>query len=381
MKKTVAILLLTVLLTAATACKKSDTIEVPVETTALSTEAGIPDDTLLISPDYDIDFSEYLTVPELSTIKISSAEFNKAWNSQADAIRSHYATYRAASATDAAALYDNLVISYKGSPLSADITLSESTRALLTVDQYNMVLGTSSLPGAYNSPSAPEKNNHSFDDQLVGAKIGQSGTVTVTYPDNYSIVELRGVVIKFDVTINSLQKATLPALSDAMVNEYTGGDYTTVYALMTQIKGNTAIDAIVKATTIQKYPETALNKVIDQYIDEYIAATYDIELSDAQIEEIRSKQHDNALAAAQERVAERMVLEYLFDKLDITLTQAEYIEKRDADYAQKKFYYLYYYDISSVEALESAMGKDNMVAWWFKHEKLLPSLIDAVVFE
>jgi len=53
-----------------------------------------------------------------------------------------------------------------------------------------------------------------FEDQLVGAKIGEETEVNVTFPEEYHAEELKGKPAVFKVTVKSIQEKELPELND-----------------------------------------------------------------------------------------------------------------------------------------------------------------------
>lgn len=53
-----------------------------------------------------------------------------------------------------------------------------------------------------------------FEDQLIGAKAGESKTVKVKFPDDYGHEALRGVNAEFAVTVHELRKPVPPEIND-----------------------------------------------------------------------------------------------------------------------------------------------------------------------
>lgn len=58
-----------------------------------------------------------------------------------------------------------------------------------------------------------------FEDQLVGAKVGDTVDVNVTFPEEYQAEHLRGQNALFKVTVRELKKKELPELNDAFAAE------------------------------------------------------------------------------------------------------------------------------------------------------------------
>lgn len=391
MKKTIAVILLTLLSLSAVACKsKTEVIEVP----ATTAEFRYGDEVMSYDGYKNLDFTKYLKIPDLSTIKVSLTEVNESWEEAARIIRYEYITFSAASSNDAAQLGDQVNILYKGKSASPLIKLSSETLTALTNHAYDgngeltggtdLTLGSGAFVGAYESETHPSRNNPGFEEQLIGVKAGETRNITVTFPDDYSNEELRGTVINFEVTVNSMRNGTIPELTDAMVKEFTEGDHTTVESLRNYViayhKNRLAYPAVTEAFTVTDHPDEALDSAIARYVSDYIKMNYDRELTEEETRTVYNEQYKKAQKNAKETVGERLILEYLFKQFSITLTDSEYVEMRDADYEENAFTYLYYYDVTSVEEYESLFGKDVLTVR-YKTEKLMPRLSDAIVFE
>lgn len=132
-----------------------------------------------------------------------------------------------------------------------------------------------------------------FEDQLVGAKAGETRDVNVTFPEDYGSEELASKDAVFTVTVNSIKR---PAeLTDEWVAENT--DVKTVDEYRQSIVedleksaeessqinlGNTAWNNLVSGSEIKEYPEDLLKEETDlvkSQMEEQCKA-YGIELSD-----------------------------------------------------------------------------------------------------
>ncbi|MCM1057087.1 MAG: trigger factor [Firmicutes bacterium] len=58
-----------------------------------------------------------------------------------------------------------------------------------------------------------------FEDELIGAKIGEETEVNVTFPEDYQAAELAGKAAVFKCTVNKLQEKLLPELDEDFVEE------------------------------------------------------------------------------------------------------------------------------------------------------------------
>jgi len=59
-----------------------------------------------------------------------------------------------------------------------------------------------------------------FEEQLVGVSAGDRKTIEVTFPADYASPEVAGKTAKFDVTVNAVAEAELPAVNDEFVRAF-----------------------------------------------------------------------------------------------------------------------------------------------------------------
>lgn len=65
-----------------------------------------------------------------------------------------------------------------------------------------------------------------FEDGLIGAKVGETLDLNLTFPEDYYSEDLAGQEVVFTVTVNSIKE--FPEITDDLIKEITNGDYTTV---------------------------------------------------------------------------------------------------------------------------------------------------------
>lgn len=58
-----------------------------------------------------------------------------------------------------------------------------------------------------------------FEEQLVGMKIGEEKTITVTFPEDYQAEHLKGKDANFKVKLHEIKQRVIPELSDVIVKE------------------------------------------------------------------------------------------------------------------------------------------------------------------
>lgn len=89
-----------------------------------------------------------------------------------------------------------------------------------------------------------------FEDQLVGAKIGEEKEVNVTFPEEYHSKDLAGKASMFKCTIKSIKRKELPEINDELAKKVSKFD--TLDELKADIRKNLEENAERKAENDQK---------------------------------------------------------------------------------------------------------------------------------
>lgn len=84
-----------------------------------------------------------------------------------------------------------------------------------------------------------------FEDQLIGAKIGEEKDVNVTFPEEYHAEELKGKPAVFKCTVKSIKRKVLPALDDEFAKK--ASTFQTLDELKADIRSNLEKTAESKA--------------------------------------------------------------------------------------------------------------------------------------
>jgi len=176
-----------------------------------------------------------------------------------------------------------------------------------------------------------------FEEQIVGHDVGETFDIEVTFPENYGNAELAGVDAVFEITINSIEVSTLPDYNDDFIAANT--DYATVaefeQAITDSIKesddsaNKTAIiDKIIATTTIEKYPEKEMQKLIDTTIKEVTdeASSYGYDLAtyvSARYGMSEEYFRNYVSGVAEDFMQEKIVICAIADAEGITVTEDE----------------------------------------------------------
>ena len=177
----------------------------------------------------------------------------------------------------------------------------------------------------------------SFFPEIQQAVIGKSvkeGTKTTAelkYKDDYSIEELKGKTMRFEITVVSVTKTNAPDYTDAFVKSKTGFDTVAAYekALREMVERELIWSAIVSKTDIKKYPKKFIkyySNEFDSYYQDKMATdnlTFPQLLSSLGLKD-ENEYNDAMLNYAQGVVKEEMILYRLVKDEKVRVSKAEY---------------------------------------------------------
>ncbi len=207
-----------------------------------------------------------------------------------------------------------------------------------TATGHDLVLGSGSfIPG--------------FEDQLVGAKVGDEVDVNVTFPEEYHAEELAGKPVVFKVKVNSIREKDVPALGlDDFVTEVSEGDTVDEYRAEIREK----LEKRAEDNADRAFEDAVLDAVSDNaevdipkamIDDEVTAMLGDMEMRLAYqgmklddfakytgqtIDQLREQYRPGA----EERVRKNLVPEAVMKAENIAATDEE-VDKEIADYAAR----------------------------------------------
>ena len=120
-----------------------------------------------------------------------------------------------------------------------------------------------------------------FEEQLIGAKIGKEVEVNVTFPDNYHAENLAGKPAMFKVTVKEIKVKELPKLDDEFAQDVS--EFDTLADYKADIKKNLtekkkdaakkekemrAVDAAVENATIE-VPELMVKTQVNRMVEDF----------------------------------------------------------------------------------------------------------------
>ena len=155
-----------------------------------------------------------ITLPDLKTISVTVAPMENVTQEEVDAVIQQALAESPEVVEDAAKEGDTVNIDYSG---SIDGVKFDGG----TAEKQDLKLGSGQfIPG--------------FEDQLIGAKAGETVTVKVTFPEQYGNADLAGKAAEFEVKVNEVKRE--PELSDEWVKNYDGTTAETIESYRDQIR-------------------------------------------------------------------------------------------------------------------------------------------------
>ncbi|ETX09753.1 trigger factor [Marinomonas ushuaiensis DSM 15871] len=76
-----------------------------------------------------------------------------------------------------------------------------------------------------------------FESGILGAKVGEERTISVTFPDDYQAENLKGQEASFKITVSEVAEQVLPELDDAFVEKF-GLEEATIDGLRAEVRKN-----------------------------------------------------------------------------------------------------------------------------------------------
>ncbi|MBQ9505295.1 MAG: trigger factor [Lachnospiraceae bacterium] len=231
-----------------------------------------------------------------------------------------------------------------------------------------------------------------FEEGLIGAKLGETRDLNLTFPENYGAQELAGQDVVFTVKVNSIKEEKLPELTDELAQKI-NPDVKTVDEFKAYIKDSlekAAIDASRNAAYSQllnmvdasseivsgnDIPAGILNEVIEAEKSSFesMMQAYGMDINTyLSSQGLTEEQYNEQIKVYSESVARQKLLVR-------ALAQAEKIEVSDADLSEQYENYAQEYGYSSAEEFKSAVEGQQGVDT-FK-EAVLTRKVEEMLFD
>lgn len=179
-----------------------------------------------------------------------------------------------------------------------------------------------------------------FEDQLIGAKIGEECEVNVTFPEDYHAEDLAGKASVFKCMVNEITAEELPELDDEFASEVSEFDTLDEYKAFLKgeleerkrkeaqdAKEEAAIAAAVENAEIEipgPMLETQKERMIDEFAQQLMYQGLSFEQYSKFTGATKQQMMDQVEPQAETRIKTRLVLE--------AVAAAEKLEASDADY-------------------------------------------------
>ena len=209
-----------------------------------------------------------------------------------------------------------------------------------------------------------------FEEQLIGKKVGEETEVNVTFPENYQAEELAGKPAMFKVTVKEIKVKEYPELDDDFAQDVS--EFDTLEEYKADIKKNLeekkvkdaeadkesqVIEAIVKDSEMD-IPEKMIEAQAQQMVEEFaqniamqgISFEQYMQFTGSTIEQVT----EQVKPQAQARVESSLVLEAIVKAENIEATEEEF-EEEIKGMAEK-----YNMEVDKVAGLLSDADKENL---------------------
>jgi trigger factor len=189
-------------------------------------------------------------------------------------------------------------------------------------------------------------NPPGFDEELTGLTAGERKTFDIRYPGDYTIKELAGRTVTYDVTIKALRSRIVPSLDDEFAKDV--GDFASLDALRGRVREDLEHEAGHEAEREMRgalmkqlaarvdfdVPLALLEREIDRRVEEFVRRLIDQQIDPMKTninwEEFRDRQRE----AAAEAVKGALVLDEVARREAVTVTQED-VEAEIARYAER----------------------------------------------
>ena len=209
-----------------------------------------------------------------------------------------------------------------------------------------------------------------FEEQLVGAEIGQEKEVNVTFPENYQAKELAGKAAVFKCTVKKIEMKELPELNDDFAKDVS--EFDTLEEYKADIKKNleekkadaakrsredAALEKAIENASME-IPDAMLETQVDQMLDDFARRIQAQGLSMEQYMQFTGATQDamreQMKPQAMKRIQTRLVLEKIAEAENIQISD----ERLDEEIA--KMAEMYKMEADKLKEMMGDYEKDQM---------------------
>lgn len=279
----------------------------------------------------EIKATDYIKLGEYKGLKLTAIDTtvtDEDVDSEMEMLRNNEAEFVEVTDRDTVKEGDTANIDYKG--IKDGVAFDGGT-----AEGYDLVIGSGTfIPG--------------FEEGLIGAKVGETVNLDVTFPENYQAADLAGQPVVFEVKVNSIKEKVLPEVTDEYIKEQTKGECPSVEEYKVSLKQTLEVERKQRANLqmknealthvnenselIKDIPQEYINEKIN-YLNQQIeneAKMYnvDVETYISQAMGIAMEDYEKTCAEyAAEISKESLVNQAIAETENITVTDDEIKEK------------------------------------------------------
>jgi trigger factor len=178
-------------------------------------------------------------------------------------------------------------------------------------------------------------NPPGFDEQLAGLMPGETKTFDVQYPDDYTVQELAGTTVQYDISVKAIRQRIVPELDDEFAKDL--GEFDSLDSLRAHVRADLEHDARhaterdMRAELLRQLagrvafdvPASLLDREIDRRVEEFVRRLIEQQIDPMRTninwEEFRERQKD----AAAEAVRSALVLDEVARREGIAASDAD----------------------------------------------------------
>lgn len=184
-----------------------------------------------------------------------------------------------------------------------------------------------------------------FEEGLIGHKIGETVTLDLKFPDDYSSEDVAGKDVTFEVKINSKQKTVTPEYDEEFIKANSDYDNKKDYEASVkkdlekerkETAENTAKQSLwseaVENAEVKKYPKGAVAQEKESIIEQYklMAENYNVEWADFLEQFMQTTEEDfdkQAKDYGKSVAKQKLVMYAIADKENLKLSSKEYKDR------------------------------------------------------
>jgi len=186
-------------------------------------------------------------------------------------------------------------------------------------------------------------NPPGFDENLAGLKPGDERHFDTTYPDDFTIEELRGQTVAYRVTVKAIRKRVVPALDDDLAKEL---GFDTVQALRDRVKedlqreAELATERQLRADLLKELsgrvsielPASMVDREIDRRLEEFVGRLFQQGVDPMKAGIDWKQFRDEQKAPAEDTVRAALLLDEIAKRESIAVTDED-VRAEIEDYA------------------------------------------------